>query len=228
MNYICQWNECGKEFPKKKKSVNKYCSQDCYRKDKAEQSDKKEQDRLYILSHQECKNCGETFSNGRKVKYCSDQCKKEATHNMWRVRYDNGLNDKERQSRIESFEQQTYQCKECGDDFTPEYGERRTAYCSERCQRKYIRRNTKYRRRARMKEQYVEPVSLKKIMERDNYICQLCNEPVDMSKEGTSDKLAPSLDHIIPLSKGGEHSYANTQLAHHYCNSCKGNELEVS
>ena len=29
------------------------------------------------------------------------------------------------------------------------------------------------------------------------------------------------LDHIIPLSKGGEHSYANVQAAHARCNMRK-------
>lgn len=31
-------------------------------------------------------------------------------------------------------------------------------------------------------------------------------------------------DHIIPLSKDGEHTYGNCQLAHRICNSCKGTE----
>lgn len=30
------------------------------------------------------------------------------------------------------------------------------------------------------------------------------------------------LDHIVPLSKGGEHSYANTQVTHPVCNQRKG------
>lgn len=35
--------------------------------------------------------------------------------------------------------------------------------------------------------------------------------------------MCPSLDHVIPMSKGGAHSYANTQLAHWLCNVTKGN-----
>jgi 5-methylcytosine-specific restriction endonuclease McrA len=30
------------------------------------------------------------------------------------------------------------------------------------------------------------------------------------------------LDHIVPLARGGEHSYANTQPAHPTCNRRKG------
>ena len=43
---------------------------------------------------------------------------------------------------------------------------------------------------------------------------------VRMSARSRS-KEAPSIDHIVPLSKGGEHSYANCALAHTGCNSAK-------
>jgi 5-methylcytosine-specific restriction endonuclease McrA len=32
----------------------------------------------------------------------------------------------------------------------------------------------------------------------------------------------PSIDHIIPLSKGGTQSWENVKLAHRHCNSIKG------
>ena len=34
-----------------------------------------------------------------------------------------------------------------------------------------------------------------------------------------------TMDHIIPLSKGGGHSYKNIQLAHFGCNSRKHNKI---
>jgi 5-methylcytosine-specific restriction endonuclease McrA len=36
-----------------------------------------------------------------------------------------------------------------------------------------------------------------------------------------------SLDHAIPLSKGGSHSYANAQLAHLSCNLLKSDKIMV-
>lgn len=33
-----------------------------------------------------------------------------------------------------------------------------------------------------------------------------------------------TLDHIVPLSKGGEDSYDNTQATHYRCNKKKGNK----
>lgn len=220
---------CTKTFPTTTKSSNKYCSQECWKEDVTEQKairDKqKEQERLHALSNQTCGYCNGTFSNERKVKYCSDQCKDEAYRSYYDENY-YARYEALRQKKIDEYIHITYQCKECGEDFTPDYGDTRTTYCSETCSRKHLRRNAKYRRRVRMKEQFVERVSLTKICERDNFTCQLCNEPVDMSLEGTSERLAPSLDHIKPLAKGGEHSYANTQLAHHYCNSVKNDKFE--
>jgi 5-methylcytosine-specific restriction endonuclease McrA len=36
---------------------------------------------------------------------------------------------------------------------------------------------------------------------------------------------AASLDHIVPVSLGGDHSEANLQLAHFSCNSKKRNKV---
>jgi 5-methylcytosine-specific restriction endonuclease McrA len=34
--------------------------------------------------------------------------------------------------------------------------------------------------------------------------------------------LAPTLDHIVPLARGGHHTRDNTQCAHFSCNTRKG------
>lgn len=39
--------------------------------------------------------------------------------------------------------------------------------------------------------------------------------------------LAPTTDHIVPLSKGGKHERRNCQLAHFKCNTAKGARLDV-
>lgn len=68
--------------------------------------------------------------------------------------------------------------------------------------------------------QLVEQVDHAIVFERDGWICQLCFEPVDKHLVGR-EPMAKSLDHILPLSKGGLHSYANVQLAHFGCNAAK-------
>jgi 5-methylcytosine-specific restriction endonuclease McrA len=73
-------------------------------------------------------------------------------------------------------------------------------------------------RRARHRGAFVERVDRSLVFERDAWICQLCGLPVDASIAGQWDPQRASLDHIIPLFRGGEHSYANTRLAHLGCN----------
>lgn len=71
---------------------------------------------------------------------------------------------------------------------------------------------------------YDPHVTLKAVMKRDGGVCKLCGKPVD-----TADRRGngagynyPTIDHIVPLSRGGGHVMSNVQLAHMICNSRKG------
>jgi 5-methylcytosine-specific restriction endonuclease McrA len=70
------------------------------------------------------------------------------------------------------------------------------------------------RRRARKLNAFVEDVDPTVLFERDEGLCGICGKPVDLT--------IAHVDHAIPLARGGEHSYANTQLAHPHCNLSKG------
>jgi 5-methylcytosine-specific restriction endonuclease McrA len=77
----------------------------------------------------------------------------------------------------------------------------------------------------------VEFVERLVVAERDGWICQLCGDPIDRMlayRNPTTGRLDPGylhIDHIIPLSKGGEHTYANTQATHARCNQRKHNKI---
>ena len=65
------------------------------------------------------------------------------------------------------------------------------------------------------------------VFERDNYICQLCKTPVlhtatYRKRDGKIHMKSPTIDHIIPMSKGGPHTPDNCQTACFGCNSKKG------
>jgi len=66
-------------------------------------------------------------------------------------------------------------------------------------------------------------ITLKECVKRFNGICQICGEPVDSYdiKGGHIRRLYPTVDHIIPLSRGGSHTWENVQLAHMSCNAGK-------
>lgn len=73
------------------------------------------------------------------------------------------------------------------------------------------------RRRARKLAAFVEDVDRSVVFERDKGICGICGLPVDPTDW--------HLDHVQPLCKGGEHSYANVQVSHPACNMRKGTKL---
>jgi 5-methylcytosine-specific restriction endonuclease McrA len=84
-----------------------------------------------------------------------------------------------------------------------------------------MRSDSTHRRRAKKFGCSYEPVSKRKVFERDGWKCQICGISTPEAKRGTIDDDAPELDHIIPLAKRGDHSYRNTQCACRRCNLLK-------
>lgn len=56
------------------------------------------------------------------------------------------------------------------------------------------------------------------IYERDGWTCWICTEPVDAELIGSRSDWRPSLDHLLPKSKGGGDETSNLSLAHLWCN----------
>lgn len=81
-----------------------------------------------------------------------------------------------------------------------------------------------FRRRARHHGVPYEPVNRREVYERDNWTCGICHDPVDENLK-YPDPMSASLDHIIPMARGGPHSFDNTQCAHWICNSLKSDSL---
>lgn len=63
----------------------------------------------------------------------------------------------------------------------------------------------------------IEHIDRDVVFVRDRGICYLCGKSVDPSDW--------HLDHVIPLSKGGDHLYENVKVTHPLCNLKKGNRL---
>ena len=72
-------------------------------------------------------------------------------------------------------------------------------------------------RHARLRGQFVERVYRSVVFKRDRGLCGICRKAADAANW--------HLDHIVPLSRGGEHGYANVQVSHPFCNVSKGAKL---
>lgn len=63
-------------------------------------------------------------------------------------------------------------------------------------------------------------IDIDRLYARDKGICSLCHKKVNKALKHP-DPGSPTIDHIIPLAKGGPHSWPNVTLAHLGCNSAK-------
>ena len=80
---------------------------------------------------------------------------------------------------------------------------------------KLSKRNTGAIRRARKRGASVEAVDRNRVFALAQGVCGICEVLIDVNSNW-------HVDHVIPLSRGGAHSYANTQPAHADCNLKKG------
>ena len=98
----------------------------------------------------------------------------------------------------------------------------------EKCRVSRPRHNNKSRAQ-RFGCEYDPSVSLKRLIERDGLRCAICGEMCDLNDHSWSKysgPMHPSIDHIIPMCKGGGHTWTNVQVAHIICNREKGDKLE--
>ena len=119
-------------------------------------------------------------------------------------------------------------CKQCGALFVPRGG--RKEYCSTECGKKWHnsrRDHIENRRRWKAEQTKDHDISLEKLFKRDGGICYICGQECDWNdytKDGgtfiAGDRY-PSVEHVVPLSKGGEHSWDNVRLACRRCNYLK-------
>lgn len=84
--------------------------------------------------------------------------------------------------------------------------------------RKALKNDISARRRARKLKATVEHFTRQEIIERDNRTCHICGR-TELPDAGIH------LDHVIPLSKGGDHSRANVKVACSECNIRKGDTM---
>ena len=112
-------------------------------------------------------------------------------------------------------------------------------YCSDKCKPKpkpckpnknlesYKRHKKAWRLRRKALERGAT-VSQKfhpfEVFDRDGWKCQICGIKTPKELRGSYKPNAPELDHIIPISKGGQHTMTNSQTSCRSCNGAKSNK----
>lgn len=65
-------------------------------------------------------------------------------------------------------------------------------------------------------------LSVHELAARDGCRCHICHRKIDMALTGLA-KWGPTIEHILPVSKGGTNEPENLALAHRHCNTARGN-----
>lgn len=87
-------------------------------------------------------------------------------------------------------------------------------FCSMECAGNLPGQVTKRRRKI--------PTSVRRrVYERDGWACQLCESPVRADEDSNHPRY-PTLDHVVPYSKGGSDDQSNLRLACRQCNVRRG------
>lgn len=148
----------------------------------------------------------------------------------------------------ESFLNRTGVCEICGAiytvrDYVESCGFKKAqdnGVCSEKCRRikknrsardSRKRRGVKDNHRHRARKygcEYDSSVTIQNLIKRNGLRCAICGGMCDWNDHSWSEysgPLYPSIDHIIPMSKGGGHTWDNVQIVHMICNSEKGDKV---
>jgi len=200
-----------------------------------------------------CVICGATFTQrSNRQQTCSDACSQEMKHRRererWKKKTHQGMTDAEweehiKQMRTEHLQmartkratmprkpkpvKQTYAgiCAVCGEMFITLNKKQKT--CSKECGKRY---NYARKQRRVAKDKLIDKdITLEALYRRDSGVCYLCGGMCDWNdRDAEHNKCGatyPSIDHVIPLAKGGTHAWDNVRLAHLGCNMAKSDTV---
>jgi hypothetical protein len=160
------------------------------------------------LPELECLWCLKVFkAKSRKSKCCSQAC--NGSHNMYMLHSD------------EIYRSSKLKFCDCGKLIGKQF-----FYCS-LCRETAIgklNRSAAMKRRISVVRSGDKGISWRAVGRRDNWVCHLCGNTV-IPKAGTA--YVPdgaTVDHIIPIAKGGTHTWENVAVAHRSCNVLRGSK----
>lgn len=240
---------CNKEYRLSEEGAGyKYCSKDCA--DEARRIRNRERWREANPgwddgTNKVCEWCGQAYTvparNASQSRFCSENCgqtwySREIRGHRPREEYQE-KRDKQKEERLEKLKEEREQqlsnlkCIECGSTFK---GTRlNQKICSPKCRK--VRKNRQQRlskdKRINEANNIDKDISVETLYKRDKGICYICggkcdfNDNYEVNGYFTAGPTYPSIDHLMPIARGGMHAWDNVKLAHHHCNSMKSDIL---
>jgi hypothetical protein len=185
---------CGYLFTPTKEH-HKYCSKECGFEAEELQDKAYRSNNKIEPTKRICKLCGIEFEALGKWKCC---CKEHSYLYLYGVEIPKEL---------------TKICEWCGEEFATRISRARA--CPQ-----HANRLNKWERKMRQRTAIHVHYSRFEIFRRDNFTCHICGTPINMKAKAPRGD-SPTVDHVIPLVKGGSDTPENVRAAHFYCNSRK-------
>lgn len=163
---------------------------------------------LRLVETKACARCGADFESSRRSNiYCSKRCANAAQMAGWRERDRAGLGGSQERA-----------CAGCGQTF--QALTIRARFCSQICRNRHhgLVRARQFPNPSRA--DYTD----RQVFERDDWTCHLCGGSIDPALPRL-DAMGATIDHLIPLARGGVDELANVAAAHWSCNRAKGDRV---
>lgn len=192
---------CEKDFKTNSKSRT-YCSEDC----KENHMRKEQSIKIYC---KECRTCFKLFvTNNPLRESCSMKCTKNYKY----------ISNSRKNRRLKK-------CKNCNVWFWNKV--KNIVCCSEDCSRKYKNELTKLSTKKRFKlmksnGKIDKDITITKLINIYDGKCYLCQTIVSLDNGDGIGKSYANIEHIVPISRGGTHTWENVSLSCSDCNSRKG------
>lgn len=212
----------GKVCPRCKKEINakrsdaEYCSKLCWDAVRLSEYRQGTIQKRKSIGKVNCKNCGAQFDLNRLGQtFCTNAC---AQNHSFKINYAKIVESHEKERALVPDRE----CQECGKTFTPTHRDiSRQKFCSSVCNMRRHSSELHARRMEIITAPTADKINWIVVGDRYGWKCGMCSCEVLKEHRGKRRFTTPEIDHVIPLSKGGAHTYANIQLLCFPCNRSK-------
>lgn len=169
-----------------------------------------------------CRECGHEFER-RVDLHCKTTCPECMRLEVERHKEEHRAKSEQEQKRalmqrLVNLLAYEHVCPECGRKFR--HSNPYKVYCTARCAQHHKGNGDSVKRAKKNGAEYDCSISLDKLIDRDGLACYLCGKTCTKEDKrwGTFGPDYPTIDHVIPLSKGGSHTWDNVKVACGECN----------
>lgn len=215
---------CGKSFMPTRNSLQKTCSEECHEELRKEHDRIKSKNRPHTMD-----SYLERLAKQKEETAKRKELEKKSRLERWERYKEEQRRQKEERQKIkqqQKAERLTRKCVVCGREFVAIQTNQKTC-CSE-CQKKWQHRKFKKRLKGKIVD---DDITLEALYKKDLGVCYLCGCKCDWEDKTVVEgnmiigSTYPTVEHVVPLSKGGLHEWKNIRLSCFKCNTIKRDKM---